>query len=112
MRLRRKQVQWTRLKDPICGTNIFTNVQNNKIAQEEVFGPVLSIIRFKDEKQYNSMYTVGLAAGVWTSNIGRLLGWLISLKLELFGLIPNLKLCLLLLVIKDRLGVVKVVKSA
>jgi len=43
-----------------------------KIAQEEIFGPVLSIMTFKDEAEAisianNTMY--GLAAAVWTKNI-------------------------------------------
>lgn len=45
-----------------------------RIAKEEVFGPVLSIIGFEDEKQAiemanNTIY--GLAAGIWTEDIGR-----------------------------------------
>ena len=63
---------------------IFTNVQNNmRIAQEEVFGPILSIIRFKDEKeaiQIGNDILFGLAAGVWTSNIGRALRMADKLK--------------------------------
>ena len=56
---------------------IFKNVSNKmRIAQEEVFGPVLSIIPFEDEKEaidIGNDIIFGLAAGVWTNNIGRAL---------------------------------------
>ena len=53
-----------------CSPTLFTNVsQSSRIAQEEIFGPVLSILTFRTEdevieKANNSPY--GLSAGVWT----------------------------------------------
>lgn len=66
---------------PECGTGwfveptIFGAVDNRmRIAQEEVFGPVLSIIRFKDEADALAIANdvrFGLGSGVWTGDIGR-----------------------------------------
>jgi acyl-CoA reductase-like NAD-dependent aldehyde dehydrogenase len=54
---------------------IFTGVDNKmRIAQEEVFGPVLSIIKFKDEEEAVAIandVAYGLAAGVWTQSVKR-----------------------------------------
>ena len=47
-----------------------------RIAQEEVFGPVLCVIPFKDEDEAVALgndIVYGLAAGVWTRNIRRAL---------------------------------------
>lgn len=56
---------------------IFADVTNDmRIAQEEVFGPVLSVIRFRDEEEAVAIANdtpYGLAAGIWTENIGRAL---------------------------------------
>jgi aldehyde dehydrogenase (NAD+) len=54
---------------------IFSGVTNNmRVAQEEIFGPVVSVIPFKDEddliKQANDTI-YGLSAGIWTQNITR-----------------------------------------
>ncbi|MGH8619714.1 MAG: aldehyde dehydrogenase [Burkholderiales bacterium] len=68
---------------PECGNGwfveptIFTGVNNRmRIAQEEVFGPVLSVIPFKDEADAIAIgndVVYGLAAGVWTQNMRRAL---------------------------------------
>jgi aldehyde dehydrogenase (NAD+) len=68
-------------KRPECGDGwfveptIFTDVKNSmRIAQEEVFGPVLSVLRFKDDDEAVEIANdvlYGLAAGVWTQNIRR-----------------------------------------
>jgi len=54
---------------------IFVDVKNNmRIAQEEVFGPVLAVIRFKDEAdaiRIGNDVSFGLAAAVWTKDLRR-----------------------------------------
>ncbi|MBC9813165.1 aldehyde dehydrogenase family protein [Crocinitomicaceae bacterium CZZ-1] len=59
-----------------CRPTLFTNVaQSSRIAQEEIFGPVLTIQTFRTvdeviQKANNSPY--GLAAGVWSDKGSRL----------------------------------------
>ncbi len=67
-----------RLTSPECGDGyfvaptIFTDVRNDmKIAREEIFGPVLAVIRYSDIEQAiaianDSCY--GLSAGVWSGD--------------------------------------------
>ncbi len=54
---------------------IFTNVRNEmRIAQEEVFGPVLAVIPFDDEQdaiRIGNDVAFGLAAAVWTRDLRR-----------------------------------------
>jgi acyl-CoA reductase-like NAD-dependent aldehyde dehydrogenase len=54
---------------------IFDDVKPDaSIAQEEIFGPVLAVVTFRDEEEAiaianNTIY--GLAAGIWTSSVKR-----------------------------------------
>lgn len=54
---------------------VFVDVNNRmKIAQEEIFGPVLSVLRFKDEEEAVHLandVTYGLAAAIWTNDLRR-----------------------------------------
>jgi acyl-CoA reductase-like NAD-dependent aldehyde dehydrogenase len=54
---------------------VFTDVRNDmRIAQEEIFGPVMSVLRFSTEEEaYRIANDVefGLAAGVWTNDLSR-----------------------------------------
>jgi aldehyde dehydrogenase (NAD+) len=63
---------------------LFTGVtQSHRIASEEIFGPVLSVLTFRTieeaiEKANNTMY--GLSAGVWTDKGSRILKMSAELK--------------------------------
>jgi aldehyde dehydrogenase (NAD+) len=63
---------------------LFTNVaQSHRIAKEEIFGPVLSVLTFRTpdeaiEKANNTPY--GLSAGVWTEKGSRILAMVRRLK--------------------------------
>jgi aldehyde dehydrogenase (NAD+) len=54
---------------------VLTDVRNDmRVAQEEIFGPVLAVIPFEDEadviRQANET-EFGLASGIWTTDLGR-----------------------------------------
>src|SRR2546427_1298696 len=63
---------------------LFTNVaQSHRIAREEIFGPVLSVLTFRTpeeavEKANNTSY--GLSAGVWTEKGSRILAMVRRMK--------------------------------
>jgi len=63
---------------------LFTNVaQSHRIAQEEIFGPVLSVLTFRTpdeavEKANNTPY--GLSAGIWTEKGSRILSMATKMK--------------------------------
>ncbi len=63
---------------------LFSNVaQSSRIAQEEIFGPVLSVLTFRTpaeavEKANNTAY--GLSAGVWTEKGSRILSMVSKLR--------------------------------
>lgn len=54
---------------------VFADVDNrSRLAQEEVFGPVLSVLPFEDEEEAIALANdtdYGLVGGLWTSNVAR-----------------------------------------
>ena len=54
---------------------VFANVRHEmRISQEEIFGPVVSVIKFRDEAdalRIANGTAYSLAAGVWSRDIGR-----------------------------------------
>lgn len=74
------QVSYGGQGDPDLGgyfvqPTVLSNVNNDmRIAREEVFGPVLSVIKFRDEEEAIRIANdtrFGLAAAVWTQNVHR-----------------------------------------
>lgn len=54
---------------------VFAGVENEmRLAQEEIFGPVLSVLRFEDEEEVVAKANdvrYGLTAGLWTTDVSR-----------------------------------------
>ena len=63
---------------------VFTGVRNDMaIAQDEIFGPVLSVLRFDNEEEAVKIANAtryGLAAGVWTADMSRAFRMMDSLE--------------------------------
>jgi aldehyde dehydrogenase (NAD+) len=57
------------------GPTVLTEVRHDmRVSQEEIFGPVASVIRFRDDDEALRIAngtSYSLAAGVWTADIGR-----------------------------------------
>jgi aldehyde dehydrogenase (NAD+) len=54
---------------------VFVDVENSmQVCQDEIFGPVVTVFKFKDEEDLLEMANdskYGLVAGIWTNNLGR-----------------------------------------
>lgn len=71
-----KRAEGAHLRDALfVEPTIFANVRNDmRIAREEVFGPILSVIPFEDESEAIRIANdtpFGLGAGIWTQNLAR-----------------------------------------
>ena len=68
-----------------------------RIAQEEIFGPVVVVIRFSDDRELIKMANstiYGLAAGIWTTNVKRAINLAKAIKagniwVNTYNMIPN-----------------------
>jgi len=68
-----------------------------RIAQEEIFGPVVVVIRFSDDRELIKMANstiYGLAAGIWTTNVKRAVNLAKAIKagniwVNTYNMIPN-----------------------
>lgn len=88
---------------------------HHKLAQEEIFGPVLTVIKVKDDQEAidianDSEY--GLAGGVFSQNITRALNIAKAVVQDVFGLILTTKYQKAhhLVVIKNQVSVEKLIK--
>ena len=63
------------LLTPVCQSTIFIDVKPNmKIMKEEIFGPVVSVAKFKTKEEVVELAndtTLGLAAGIFTKDYER-----------------------------------------